>query len=130
MRTPGFCEGGLLTTVVVGVALTADSSVLVVSVVGGILAVRQDVGVVGVVGVVATWTGGRGGLELLFICCFSGDGVFGFEFTTWSFMWLTGLALLARGELISSVDELDEVEARRSFCFSDTTEAFWSFARR
>jgi len=98
MRTPGFCEGGLVITVVVDVALTADSSVLVVSVVAGILAERHDVGVVGVVGVVATWigTGGRGGLELLFICCFSGDGVFAFEFTTSSFIWLTGLALLAR----------------------------------
>ncbi len=90
MRTPGFCEVGLVMTVVVGVvgglatvSWSSSALLLVLFTTVGVFVERQDVGAVGAV-VTGLGTGGSGGLE--FICCFSGDGVFDLEFTTSSFI--------------------------------------------
>ena len=69
----------------VAVSWSCSALLLVVSAVVRVLAERQDVGVAGVVAI-GPGTGGSGGLELLFICCFSGDGVFALELTTSSFI--------------------------------------------
>ena len=63
-------------------------------------------------------------LLLLLIFCFSGDCVFVLELTTSSLILFDLLVCIERGDnFISSVEELDEVDARRSCVMLDCRPA-------
>lgn len=110
MRTPGFGEGGLAVTVVVVVVVDPVSSCFL-AVCGSTadLCCCQLL----LIGTLGAGTGGSGGLLAAAACfSFSGEGVLDFELTTSSLMTFV-LACFDRVGLISSQEELDEVEPRR-----------------